>query len=244
MSSSFFSKNNFKLNEIDSTNKFLYELNKTKHFNEPVVAMADYQTSGRGRNDSSWESKRGENLLLSILFNHELKIAEQFNFSIIISLSIRKLISDYVKEKVYIKWPNDIIVCNKKISGFIIDNIIRKNTVNTSIVGIGMNINQLFFSEFIPPAISLSNLTDKAYDLNNIKDRLLIHIDTYYNNLTNNHLKEFNKHLYLKNKIQPFEVNKKIMKAKILGVNEKGELLVNQNGKKKSYIVNQIKYLL
>ena len=48
MSSSFFSKNNFKLNEIDSTNKFLYELNKTKHFNEPVVAIADYQTRGRG----------------------------------------------------------------------------------------------------------------------------------------------------------------------------------------------------
>jgi len=243
MSSSFFSKNNFKLNEIDSTNKFLYELNKTKHFNEPVVAIADYQTRGKGRNDNSWESKRGENLLLSILFNHELKIDEQYNFSIIISLSLRNLISDYVKEKVYIKWPNDIIVSNKKISGFIIDNIVRKNTVNTSIVGIGININQLFFNKFIPPAISLSNLTEKTYDLDEIKDRLLIYIDTYYNNQKNNYLTEFNKHLYLKNKIVSIEVNKKLIKAKILGVNEKGELFVDQNGKKKRFKVNQVKYV-
>ena len=243
MSSSFFSKNNFKLNEIDSTNKFLYELNKTKHFNEPVVAIADYQSRGKGRNDNSWESKRGKNLLLSILFNHELKIDEQYNFSIIISLSIRKLISDYVKEKVYIKWPNDIIVCDKKISGFIIDNIVRKNIINTSIVGIGININQLFFNKFIPPAISLSNLTEKTYDLDEIKDRLLIYIDTYYNNPKNNYLTEFNKHLYLKNNIVSIEVNKKLIKAKILGVNEKGELFVDQNGKKKRFKVNQVKYV-
>ena len=70
----------------------------------------------------------------------------------------------------------------------------------------------------------------------------MIHIDTYYNNLNNNHLIEFNKHLYLKNKMQSFEVNKKIIKAKILGVNEKGELLVNQNDKKlKRFKVNKDK---
>ena len=244
MSSSFFSKNNIKLNEIDSTNKFLYELNKTKYFNEPVIATADYQTKGKGRNDNSWESKRGENLLISILFNHELKIDKQHNFSIIISLSIRKLISDFVKEKVYIKWPNDIIVSNKKISGFIIDNIVRKNTVNTSIVGIGININQLFFNKFIPPAISLSNLTEKTYSLDDIKNRLLIYIDSYYNNLNNNHLTEFNKYLYLKNKMQTFKVNKRLIKGKILGVNEKGELYVYQNGIKKRFRVNQVKYVL
>ena len=96
-----------------------------------------------------------------------------------------------------------------------------------------MNINQLFFNKFIPPAISLSNLTEKTYDLDDIKDRLLIYIDSYYNNLNNNHLSEFNKYLYLKNKIQTFEVNKRLIKAKILGVNEKGELLVNQNDKRK-----------
>ena len=85
MISSFFSKYHFNLNEIDSTNNFLIKLNKLKKFKYPVVAIADFQKMGKGRNKNSWQSQKGKNLLMSILFNHKVELNDQFKLNAIIS---------------------------------------------------------------------------------------------------------------------------------------------------------------
>ena len=245
MNSSFFSKNQIKLNEIDSTNKFLLDLNKKRQFTNSVVVTADYQTQGKGRRANSWESEKGKNLLISILFKHNLKIENQFLFSAAISLSIQELISQFTNEKVYVKWPNDIMINNKKIAGFIIDNLFQKKTIHTSVVGIGINVNQLKFKKYNPEAISISLINSSVIDLGDLKDNLLNILDNNYNNMDDGFLKKYNKLLFMKNSYMNFKIKEKIIKAKIHSVDKTGALLLKKKNKGlERFEVNQLCYLL
>ena len=243
MISSFFSKNFIKLNEVDSTNNFLIKLNKTKRFSETIVVTADYQTNGKGRRGKSWESKYGKNLLVSILINHDLNIEDQFKFSALISLSLRELISFYLDEEVFVKWPNDIIVDNRKIAGCIIENIVVEQKIKTSVIGIGININQLKFKKYVPEATSLAKIKNCEFDINQIKNKLLQLIEEFYLKIDDDIVKVYNKYLFKKNKSFDFMINEKKDKGVIVSVNNQGELLIRKNKKVKKVKVNQIKYL-
>ena len=82
-----------------------------------------------------------KNLLLSILFKHKLRFNEQFNFSVIVSLALKDLLTEILDDEVFIKWPNDIIINNKKCGGILIENIFSKNNLfHTIAIGIGVNL--------------------------------------------------------------------------------------------------------
>ena len=244
MKSSFFSNNQVKLNEIDSTNKFLLQLHKKKKFTNTVVVTADFQTKGKGRKGNSWESEKGKNLLISILLRHKLKIEDQFLFNICVSMSIHELISKYTNEKVYIKWPNDIIIHNKKIAGFIIDNLVQKNIIHTSIIGIGLNVNQLIFKKYTPEAISISLIKETEIDLDKLKNDLLKILENNYNALDNIVIKKYNKLLFKKGVTMEFKTKGEIKKGKIVSVDKMGAMKINieEKGLKK-FEANQIKYI-
>ena len=245
MKSSFFSNNQVKLNEIDSTNKFLLQLHKKKKFTNTVVVTADFQTKGKGRKGNSWESEKGKNLLISILLRHKLKIEDQFLFNICISMSIQELIYNYTKEKVYIKWPNDIIILNKKIAGYIIDNLVQKNIIHTSIIGIGLNVNQLKFKKYNPLATSISLIKETEIDLYKLKNDLLKILENNYKVLDKNAIKKYNKLLFNKGIIKQFKLKGEILKAKIVSVDKNGALKLNVEGKGlKKFKANQVKYML
>ena len=243
MISSFLSKNFIKLNEVDSTSNFLMKLNKTKKCSETIVVTADYQTNGKGRRGNSWESKYGKNLLVSILINHDLNIEDQFKFSALISLSLRELISFYLDEEVFVKWPNDIIVDNRKIAGCIIENIVVEQKIKTSVIGMGININQLKFKKYFPEATSLAKIKNCEFDINQIKNKLLQLIEEFYLKIDDDIVKVYNKYLFKKNKSFDFMINEKKDEGVIVSVNNQGELLIRKNKKVKKVKVNQIKYL-
>ena len=246
MSSSFFTKNQIILNEVDSTNQFLLDLNKTINLNTPIVVTADYQFQGRGRKSKSWDSERGKNLLISILFKHNLSINEQFNFSMLISLAISDFISFYVKKDISIKWPNDIMIKNNKVAGFIIDNIVSDSIIHTSVLGVGININQTIFNRYLPQATSLSLENQCEYHLNDIKERFLSCIENRYTkNLSRSLIiNQYNDLLYLKNTSLLFEVNNLQFNASIINVDKSGKLVLMFKDKTlKSFGVNDIKFL-
>ncbi len=245
MKSSFFSNNQVKLNEIDSTNKFLLQLHKKKKFTNTVVVTTDFQTSGKGRKGNSWESEKGKNLLISILLRHKLKIEDQFLFNICVSMSIHELISKYTNEKVYIKWPNDIIIHNKKIAGFIIDNLVQKNIIHTSIIGIGLNVNQLKFKKYNPSATSISLIKETEIDLDKLKNDLLKILENNYNVLDKTAIKKYNKLLFKKGISMQFKTIVGIIKAKIVSVDIKGAMKLNVEGKGlKKFQADKVKYML
>ena len=246
MSSSFFTKNQIKLNTIDSTNRFLLEFNKSSKISGPIVVTADYQSEGRGRTSKSWFSNRGENLLISLLINHNLHINKKFDLSILISLALKDFLSIYLNDDIHIKWPNDLIIKNKKIAGFIIDNLVQKSNIHTSVIGIGVNINQLKFNFFSPLATSISLENNCNYNLDDMKNNLLSCIENRYINFEKNSTlyNEYLNYLYLKDKFSFFEINLKRVEAKIINVSEKGELFVQfKNDKIESFLLDEIKFL-
>ena len=245
MSSSFFFKNQIKLDETVSTNDFLLDLDKMTFIDSNVVVTANYQKFGRGKQIRKWESKKGKNLILSILFKHKLKLKEQFNFSVIISLALKDLLSEIQDDKVFIKWPNDIIVNDKKIAGFIIENKSNNSMIHTSILGVGLNVNQTLFQNYYPEATSVIKLTKKESDVDVIKDRLLFYLEKYYlieNSLIEN-LHKYNECLYAKNKYLKFKSKNKIFKGKILRVKKSGEIIIKTEKEEKTLELNNLEYI-
>ena len=246
MSSSLFTKNQIKLNQIDSTNRFLLEFNKSSNISGPIVVTAEYQSEGRGRASKSWFSNRGENLLISLLLNHKLHINKKFDLSIVISLALKDFLSTYLKDDIHIKWPNDLIIKNKKIAGFIIDNLVQNSNIHTSVIGIGVNINQLKFNYFSPLATSIALENNCNYNLDDMKNNLLSCIENRYINFEKNSTlyNEYLNYLYLKDKFSFFEINLKRVEAKIINVSEIGELYVQfKNHKIESFLLDEIKFL-
>ena len=154
------------------------ELIKKGGAHEGVIVITDNQTAGKGQRGNTWIAEPGLNLTFSLILKPKfLAASEQFNLNIAISLGIHKTLSiggDGFK----VKWPNDIYHRNKKLGGILIQNTIKNNSIEDSIIGIGMNINQTDFS--LPTATSLRLISDQEYDLNSFLDKLCHNIESEY----------------------------------------------------------------
>lgn len=157
-------KNNIiHLSETTSTNNYLKSLLQTEDFQEGTVVYTDYQTSGKGQRGNSWVSERGKNLLFSLLlYPSVLRADEQFVLSQLISLSIYNVLSTYATD-MSVKWPNDIYWKDKKICGILIENNLEGEKITRSIIGVGVNLNQLFDETSFNP-VSLKEVTGKDHD--------------------------------------------------------------------------------
>ncbi len=161
-----------KLNAIDSTNDFLKELAHKMQLRNGIVIKADYQTKGRGQLHNSWHSDRGKNLLFSVLYDFkDLKISNRFYLNKIVSIAVSSVLKRYIPN-VKIKWPNDIMSFNKKIAGILIENVFNGNNIQKSIIGVGVNINQISFVN-LPKATSLKIVLKKDLDIDFILSEIL-----------------------------------------------------------------------
>ena len=168
------------LNEIDSTNNYLIELEKKIKVDEGLVLITDYQNNGRGRIGKTWQSEKAKNLLFSFVLKPTfLPLNKQFFISVITSIAVFDLLQSYTSEKINIKWPNDLLINKNKIAGFLIDFKIHSNKIKNCIVGCGININQKSFSN-LDNVTSLSLLTKKKLNRYKILDNFLeIYSDIY-----------------------------------------------------------------
>ena len=162
--------------ELNSTNVYLYDKISEKHDISDTVVVAAHQTAGRGMDKNRWESEKGKNLLFSIALKvNYLEAENQFKISQAVSVSMVETLSQFIdNQKFYIKWPNDIYCGDKKLAGMLIQNTVEGKMMGTSIIGIGLNVNQIEFSKDIPNPISLKQISGKNYDLENLLN-LLIH---------------------------------------------------------------------
>ena len=170
---------NFKIVHIevtDSTNRWMKE-----HGEGEMVVVADFQTAGKGCGQNSWESERGQNLLFSVLI-HPTNVSARTQFIItqVVSVALCNTLEKFITLPVEIKWPNDIYVGDKKISGTLIEcDLVGKNIANC-IIGVGININQTVFRSDAPNPTSLQLLTGKEHDREAVLASLLSHFQTYY----------------------------------------------------------------
>ncbi|VAW20149.1 Biotin--protein ligase [hydrothermal vent metagenome] len=219
------------LNEVDSTNNYARGVLKGK-VEEGSVVLAYSQNQGRGHLQSIWESEPGMNLTFSIILYPEfLDPARQFALSQMASLGIH----DFIMGKAgsaSIKWPNDIYAGNKKIGGILIESSILGSRFSNSVVGIGLNINQSEFSEWIPNPVSLKLITGVDFNLEECLAVLCSTISEWYEKLKNGHYAELNgrytSNLYRRGLWADYKSGGQIFKGRITGIDEIGRLLIEK----------------
>ena len=238
-----------KVKSIDSTNNYAAKLLNQTKVPFGTVIMAHYQTKGKGQRNTIWSSNGGDNLLMSVLLDLSFIPSEKIFFlSKSIALAIRAAVVDVIGIESHLKWPNDVLIDNKKIAGVLIENQWKKSNIVSSVVGVGLNVNQVDFQESFS-ATSLKKITNKNYNVDNILKVLCKKLNKYYDQLASlkyvNIDLEYHQHLVNNNKFCEFEENNMVFSAKVKGVNQQGELMLEfTNGDVKSYGLKQITQLL
>lgn len=220
----------------------------TENAPEGTIIHAGFQSAGRGQKGNKWESERGKNLLFSIiLYPTTVSPAEQFIISMAISLGI----TDYLRtiiNNVKIKWPNDVFAGNDKIAGILIENSIAGDSIVSSVAGIGLNVNQNRFPDFVPKAVSLKMLTGKEFDLTECLTGLSIFLDKRYKQLIageNMEIKEeYISSLYRLNEQIHFRSAGGEFEGRIISVNQSGCLMVEtENGRIRDFAFREIEFI-
>ena len=165
-----------KLSAINSTNDYLKELIAKQVVTNFTVVTSKSQINGKGQMGSVWISESGKNLTFSVLIRDLIVDVKQlYTLNIVVSLTIISVLEKYKIPSVTIKWPNDIMSGNHKIGGILIENSFKSDGEVFSIVGIGLNINQINF-ENLPNASSLKCKTGVDYDLDELLDEFCVSI--------------------------------------------------------------------
>lgn len=223
-----------KYDSLASTNSAVSELLKQEKPDEGLVILTDYQEDGRGQGVNVWQSKPGENLLMSLLlYPAFLSASSQFQLSMLVSLALCDLL-DSLGASPQVKWPNDIIGHRGKMAGILIEHGITGGELSHSIVGIGLNLNQSQFPDFPFAATSLFLDTGKKTHPEEIARKLLQHILKRYDRLKEEGASELEKayleRLFRLGELSDFTAAGECFEGIIRGVNEFGELQVERGG--------------
>ncbi|MFC3160287.1 BirA family transcriptional regulator, biotin operon repressor / biotin-[acetyl-CoA-carboxylase] ligase [Chryseobacterium arachidis] len=233
----------FYLKECSSTNdeieKFLlYE-------NSDFIAVHTFnQTKGRGQYGNTWSSTAEKNLAYTLSVKAENFTVSDFMFNYYTAILIRDFLANLTENIVKIKWPNDIILKNKKIVGILIEKK-KINQQNYFIIGAGFNILQKKFDE-VSNASSLLSLTGKHFNLDDFTLNLHEFLTENLNKIPAEQeiMDRFNENLFRKDEISVFELDKKRQNGIIRNADEKGELWIDlENDGLKSFYHKEIKLL-
>ncbi len=220
-----------KLNATDSTNRYLRHICSTEAIEDYTVVTANYQTKGRGQMGTVWNSEASKNLIVSVFKDVSfLNLEHRFFISIVTSLAILKALRRFSIPKLSVKWPNDILSEEQKICGILIENVIKQNSFNASIIGIGLNVNQTEFDD-LPKASSLKSITGKVFNLDEVLHEVVSNLKSYFSMLQAGEydiLKaEYETYLFRKNKPSTFrDVEGNMFSGFIKNISNSGNLQV------------------
>ena len=231
------------ISETLSTNALLWEMLRKEQLPEGFVVHTDFQSAGKGQAGNSWESERGENLLFSILlYPSKVALDQLFFVSQLVSMGIKKAL-DEITDGISIKWPNDIYWNDKKLAGILIENSLQANKVRT-VVGIGLNVNQLGFVSNAPNPVSLRQITGKSQDkellLRKIVDNI---IELYANSDMESVRKSYADCLYRKSGFYTYSADAVDFKAGIVAVQPDGQLILEtESGERKGFYFKEVAF--
>ncbi len=163
-----------KLDAVDSTNSFLKEMAQKIPLENYTTVMASHQKKGKGQMETQWISEPYKNLLCSVFIAFDkLLIVNQILLNYAVSISILEVLEKYNLPKLQIKWPNDILSSGKKICGLLIENTVQNGEIKSTVIGIGININQTQFSENLSNVTSIKNIVKKEVDIDKLIKEIL-----------------------------------------------------------------------
>lgn len=211
------------------------------------IVIAGLQTGGRGQRGNTWDAESGQNFTLSIILKPQhLSVANQFQLSKCTALGIRSYVASKTEKKVTVKWPNDVLIGEKKVAGVLIENRLRGSRIEASVVGIGLNMNQnVFNSERIT---SLFLEEEKQLDLGKELDELASFLEYYYELLEKGDYDRIDE-LYLRSLFGFREIRSftdgtgRVFEGKVEGVTADGRLRLQVDLEEKQFDVKEITWI-
>ena len=218
--------------EIESTNVEAKKLAR-EGAPEGTVVVAECQLAGRGRLGRQWTSPAGKGLLFSVILRPDLPMADAHLLALMTGDAVAEAIEGHVKVPVHLKWPNDLIITNKKAGGILLEISGEQDRVDWIVAGIGINVN-VEFSE-LPvslrkTATSLKMATEKTVDRSGLLARILLTLEKGYTDcLTNGFerpLRHFRERDYLLHRSVSIQTRDGLVIGEAAGIDDRGSLLV------------------
>lgn len=230
LDTAFIGSNLIVLDSTDSTNNHLKTLARNGAENGTVV-VAREQTQGKGRLGRVWSSEKDKNLTFSILLRPDIKPDEVQAITPVAGLALCKAVREFFNIDCKIKWPNDVIMGNKKLSGILTEMSANTSGVDFIVIGIGINLDQEYFDDEIKhKATSIYLETNKKADKNAFLASILKHIEDEFENciyrFTAENIAQYKSLCTTVGREVSFYNNNAIVTGTAVDINPKGELVV------------------
>ena len=165
--------------ETDSTNLWIKRLAK-EGAPEGTLALAEFQSAGRGRLGRSWEVPEGTSVMMSILLRPKFEPQYAPTLTLVMGMAVAKAVKDLGFD-VSIKWPNDVVVSHKKICGILTEMGVRDGKIDYAVIGVGINVNiREFPEEMADKATSLYLESGREFDRSQIPGLVMEAFEEYY----------------------------------------------------------------
>ena len=235
------------LPECHSTNEIAAEMACDSQISEGLLVITDKQTEGKGQRGNSWLVQPGKNLTFTLVLKPAfLKITDQFQMTIVVSMALRQVLSKYVTRSVVeIKWPNDLYINDKKVAGILIENNLKSNKIDNMLVGIGLNVNQVDFGKL--NATSVLKESGELVSLEVLLEDILLSIEQYYIKLRNGKIHELRndylRHLRWMDEWHRYSSGEEEFNGRIIGVDQLGRLVVQTSDRQRAFDIKDISFL-
>ena len=165
--------------ETDSTNLWIKRLAK-EGASEGTLALAEFQSAGRGRLGRSWEVPEGTSVMMSILLRPKFEPQDAPTLTLVMGMAVAKAVKNLGFD-VSIKWPNDVVVSHKKICGILTEMGVRDGKIDYAVIGVGINVNiKEFPEEMADKATSLYLESGREFDRSQIPGLVMEAFEKYY----------------------------------------------------------------
>ena len=240
--------NIIKLDATPSSNDWLKAQMMGGKCKDRDVVWVKNQTHGRGQINKKWVSEEGKSLTFSIfkLFP-ELTAQNFFLINCAVSFAIVSALKDLAELDLKVKWPNDILSGRKKIAGILIENMLQGSRINSSVIGVGINVNQNYLHG-LPHASSLSIELEKEIDIAKLLDVILKYLQTGLDRLSDHDafdlIRDYENLLFRKEILSKFKDKSGKFRGIIKGVTPRGLLKVaSPSGKLTHYATGNIEMI-
>ena len=256
------------LESVDSTNNYAMAGVRQGHVKHGDAFFAMEQHAGKGQRSKTWQTEPGSNIIITLALRPGvLLLPQQFRFSMAIALAAHDFFSHYAGSETTVKWPNDIYWRDRKAGGILIENVVGAELLSApsgstgnpsassgvsafnnwqwAITGIGININQTVFPEFLQHAVSLKQITGRHWDVIALAKELCDCIHQRYQQLQTgiDLLPAYNATLYKKGEPARFKTNGRVFNAVVKEVTCTGELVLS-GGMDEEYSFGEIEWLI